>query len=134
METAKVQSPAREQAHPALARTPIRNLRERLSEEIGWLEHGVEDGRPTTLRPLGRAEAGYILSSGERRAWDSPGASGIHANEATPPLPNDDALPTASGSNEVLSVAHELRTILADVLWGVHAGVRKLDVELRRGR
>jgi Capsule assembly protein Wzi len=90
------------EAQSGLAKTLVRTLREQLREEIGWLESGAEDGRPATLRPLGRAEAGYIFSSGERRAWNASGPRGIHASEATPLLPNDDALPIAPGSNEVV--------------------------------
>jgi Capsule assembly protein Wzi len=90
------------QAQTALARSFVRSLRDQLSEEIGWLEQSAEDGRPATLHPLERVEAGYVFSSGEHRAWNSSGPGGIHANEATPLLPNDDALPIAPGSNEVL--------------------------------
>jgi hypothetical protein len=87
-----------------LANSLVRSLREQLHEEIDWLEHDGQDSLPTMLHPLERVEAQYVFSSGVRREMNNNGAQ-IKAQEATPLLPNNDDLPTAGGSNEVLRVS-----------------------------
>src|SRR5581483_5757276 len=59
--------------------------------------------------PLERMQLQYIYSDGNPRRWQtSPIGTQqqccINAEEATPLLPNNDGLPTASGSNEVASL------------------------------
>jgi len=87
-----------------LARSQLAALRLQLHEEIGWIEHNAEDDQPTMVQPTQRVEAGYVFSSGPRRQWQTGGNYGIEAQEATPLLPDNDNLPTAQGSNEVLRV------------------------------
>lgn len=84
-----------------LAQANIDALKLELGREIGWLEENRADDLPAMLVPLQRVEAQYIFSRGERRAMHSGGKSGINADEATPLLANNDALPTSPGSNEV---------------------------------
>ncbi len=86
----------------ALARSVLDALRSELREEIGWLDNNAEDGQPTMVHPLQRVEAQYIFSRGEQRFWDTGGTGGLHAQEGTPLLPNNDGIPTGAGSNEVL--------------------------------
>ena len=89
--------------HNALGDSIVKALRSELREEVGWLEHNAEDDQPTMIQPLQRVEAQYIFSRGEQRFWDSgSGSGGIHAVEGTPLLPDNDGIPTATGSNEVL--------------------------------
>ena len=85
-----------------LARSIVAALRRQLRDEVGWLQHNVEDRLPAMVRPLNRIEGEYIYSAGPRRYWRT-GANGpINAQEQTPLLPNNDALPTAGGSNEIV--------------------------------
>ncbi len=87
----------------ALGDSIVRALRSELREEVGWLENNAEDDQPTMIQPLQRVEAQYIFSRGEQRFWDTgTGAGGIHAVEGTPLLPDNDGIPTATGSNEVV--------------------------------
>jgi hypothetical protein len=82
-----------------LAESLIRVLRSQLSEEVAWLENDAEDDQPTMVHPIERVELSYILSGGQRRQMNN-NYSLIQAEEATPLLPNNDDLPTSSGSNE----------------------------------
>lgn len=92
-------------AHPdALAIELIRSLDAQLEDEISWLNANAEDSQPTMIHPLDRVEMSYIYSQGQRRKWRT-GATGIQAEEGTPLLPNNDGLPTASGSNEILRLS-----------------------------
>ena len=91
---------ASENANP-LAQSMIQVLREQLGEEIGWLEHDAEDDQPTTIHPIERLEATYIFTRGQRRYMNQNTYSFIQAEEQTPLLPNNDGLPTSSGSNEI---------------------------------
>ena len=84
----------------ALASEMLRSLHLQLGEEIGWLVNNREDNLPTMVHPIQRFEAGCIYSHGDPRYWRT-GPSGIQAQEETPLLPDNDALPTGSGSNEV---------------------------------
>jgi hypothetical protein len=91
----------------ALAQSIVSALRSELSQEVGWLENNAEDDQPTMIQPVQRIEAQYVFSRGEQRFWDSDvgggtTSGGIHAVEGTPLLPNNDGIPTATGSNEVL--------------------------------
>jgi hypothetical protein len=89
-----------------LAETLTANLRSQLHEEVGWIENDTEDVQPTTFHPIDRIETQYIFSSGARRQWLSSGPrQALNATEGTPLLPNNDGLPTASGSNEIFRVA-----------------------------
>lgn len=90
-----------------LARSLIRTLRDQLSVEVGWLENDQEDNPPAMFRPVQRIEAQYLFSRGDPRQWrtsatNTPNDGGVNATEATPLLPNNDGLPTAPGSNEIL--------------------------------
>ncbi len=90
-----------------LAQSLIRTLRAQLREEVGWLESNSEDNLPTMFHPVQRVEAQYLFSRGEQRQWrtsqtNGPSDGGINATEATPLMPNNDGLPTATGSNEIL--------------------------------
>lgn len=84
-----------------LAARMVRALRAELSEELGWLERDEENGQPTMIHPLQRAEIEYIYSRGANRFWDTGGRGGLQAAEVTPLLPNNDGIPTGAGSNEV---------------------------------
>jgi capsule assembly protein Wzi len=88
-----------------LARSILEVLNEQLHEEIGWLKSNHEDNLPTMFHPLERAEAQYIYSSGPRRRWQTGPNGPINAEEQTPLLPNNDGIPTASGSNENLRLS-----------------------------
>jgi Capsule assembly protein Wzi len=88
-----------------LARHIIAALRRQLADEIGWLQNNAEDRQPTMVRPLERVEGQYIYSSGSRRYWRTGSNGPINADEQTPLLPNNDALPTAPGSNEIVRLA-----------------------------
>jgi hypothetical protein len=77
-------------------------LHEELGEEIEWLDQGAEEDRPNALHPLQGVEATYLYSSGSTRQWLTGPKGVINAQEATPLLPNNDGLPTDSGSNEIL--------------------------------
>jgi len=85
----------------ALARSIINELRLQLPDEVQWIEQDREDNLPTMFHPVDRIEGEYILSEGTRRELDT-GSKGIDFQEGTPLLPNNDDLPTDSGSNEVL--------------------------------
>jgi len=91
---------ASERSDP-LAQTMIRVLREQLHDEVGWLEHDAEDNQPTTIHPIQELQATYIYTRGQRRYMNQNTGSEINAEEATPLLPNNDGLPTSSGSNEI---------------------------------
>src|SRR5271170_3519652 len=84
-----------------LARNIIEKLRLQLPDEVQWIEQDREDNLPTMFHPVDRIEGEYILSEGTRRELDT-GSKGIDFQEGTPLLPNNDDLPTDSGSNEVL--------------------------------
>jgi capsule assembly protein Wzi len=84
-----------------LAARLVRALRAELSEELGWLERDEENGQPTMIHPLQRAELEYIYSRGAGRFWNTGGSGGLQASEVTPLLPNNDGIPTGAGSNEV---------------------------------
>jgi hypothetical protein len=89
-----------------LAASLVRTLREQLAQEVEWLENDMEDNLPTMVRPLERAQAQYIFTQGEHRLWQTsaasgPPMSGLYAAEAAPLMPNNDGIPTASGSNEI---------------------------------
>lgn len=85
-----------------LASSMVDALRLQLSEEIGWLRSNRAEDLPTVIQPVDRVEAQYIFSNGTHRFWDTGGRGGLHAQEGTPLLPNNDGIPTDSGSNEVL--------------------------------
>lgn len=86
-----------------LAREMLDALKSELSEEIGWIENLAEDRLPTMIHPVQRMEAEYIYSRGDSRIWQTGDPkAGLHATEDTPLLPNNDGIPTASGSNEVV--------------------------------
>jgi hypothetical protein len=72
-----------------------------LPDEVQWIEQDREDNLPTMFHPVDRIEAQYVLSEGTRQQLET-GAKGLDYQEGTPLLPNNDNLPTASGSNEVL--------------------------------
>jgi len=92
-----------EQEYSPLADRIITALRLQLAEEVSWLEGDIEDTLPTMVHPVERVEGGYVFSSGKRRGiTTSNGQGGISWRESTPLLPDNDNLPTASGSNEVL--------------------------------
>lgn len=86
-----------------LAKAMVEELRAELSEEIGWLENDAEDDQPTMVMPVDRVEVQYVYSTGQRRSFGpiDNQSEQLHANEATPLLPNNDDLPTSVGSNEV---------------------------------
>jgi hypothetical protein len=89
-----------------LAASLVQTLREQLAHEVEWLETDAEDDLPAMVQPLERAEAQFIFFQGEQRLWRTSavgvkGEAGLNAGEATPLLPNNDGIPTASGSNEV---------------------------------
>src|SRR5579885_524886 len=86
-----------------LAKVLVAVLRSQLQDEVGWLQNQAEDGQPTTFHPLQSVGVQYIYTSGERRFWDTGGVGGLHAHEGTPLLPHNDGIPTAHGSNEVLT-------------------------------
>jgi len=88
----------------ALASEMLRSLHLQLDEEIEWLVNNREDNLPTMVHPIQRFEAGYFYSHGSQRYWRT-GIDGIDAQEATPLMPNQDGLPSASGSNEVARVS-----------------------------
>lgn len=89
----------------ALAHAILSALKDQLKEEIGWLETNSEDSQPTMIHPLERVEAQYVYSSGQRRQWLSGPNGPINAEEQTPLLPNNDGLPTSTGSNEILRLS-----------------------------
>jgi Capsule assembly protein Wzi len=88
-----------------LARSIIATLRRQLSDEVGWLQGNAEDRQPTMVRPLERVEGQYVYSSGPRRYWHTGPNGPINAQEQTPLLPNNDGLPTAPGSNEIVRLS-----------------------------
>jgi hypothetical protein len=58
------------------------------------------------VQPVERAEVQFIFSQGEQRLWrtsaiGAPGERGLNAQEGTPLLPNNNGIPTASGTSEV---------------------------------
>jgi hypothetical protein len=88
-----------------LAKPLLRSLRQQLHEEVAWLEHHQEDNLPNLLQPVQRAELQYVFSDGTPRANHTSPSAGINFDEATPLLPNNDALPTSPGSNEIARVS-----------------------------
>jgi hypothetical protein len=88
-----------------LAHTLLSSLKEQLREEVGWLESNNEDSQPTMIHPLERIEAQYLYSSGPRRDWFTGRNGPINAEEQTPLLPNNDALPTSTGNNEIIRLS-----------------------------
>lgn len=103
--TIEAQSRVSEASHPdMIALQIVRDLRETLHFEVQLLQTNNEDNPPTAIaNPMDRAEIQYIYSHGPERFWRSSQATGdiIKADEGTPLLPNDDGIPTATGSNEV---------------------------------
>ncbi len=83
-----------------LVRKIIASLREQLAEEVGWIENDSEDGLPTMIHPVERAELSYVYSAGRRTELHTGDNKGISYQEATPLLPYNDDLPTVSGNNE----------------------------------
>jgi hypothetical protein len=106
LEAERIMSDSGRETAPALplARAMVSELRAELAEEIGWLENDAEDDQPSMLMPLDRVEAQYVYSSGRRRSFGPLDAhlEQLHANEATPLLPDNDDLPTSVSNNEVL--------------------------------
>ncbi len=86
--------------HESLADAMLNALREELGEEIGWLRNNAEDLQPTMIHPVERIEAQYIFSRGVRHYWRTNNNT-LDAAEGTPLMPNNDGLPTATGSNEI---------------------------------
>ncbi len=86
-----------------LARPLLHSLRAELREELGWLENHQENNLPNLFHPLERIELQYVYSHGAAREEHTnvPSGTNINFNEATPLLPNNDALPTSPGSNEI---------------------------------
>jgi|YelNatPaOPRAMG01_1025707.scaffolds.fasta_scaffold01927_2 hypothetical protein len=117
--TLEAQANLREAKSPdRIAVEMIHALRRQLHDEVGWLNDGEEDNLPTMFHPLHRVEAQYVFSSGEPRRWITadcvgtispncavPGRGGIYGQEGTPLLPNNDGLPTAPGSNEIVRMS-----------------------------
>jgi hypothetical protein len=89
----------------ALANAMLTALNDQLSEEIGWLKSNREDNQPTMVHPLEDAEIQYLYSTGPRRHWLTGPNGPINAEQGTPLLPNNDGLPTASGSNEIIRLS-----------------------------
>ena len=89
----------------ALAGAMLTALNDQLSEEIGWLKSNAEDNQPTMIHPLEGAGIQYLYSTGPRRHWFTGPNGPINADEGTPLLPNNDGLPTASGSNEIIRLS-----------------------------
>ncbi len=113
--TLEAQANLSETSHPdRIAVQLVRALKSQLHDEVGWLKSGTEDDLPTMFHPIRRVEAQYVFSSGQQREWVSAsgenfppraGYGGIDAHEGTPLLPNNDGLPTAAGSNEILRLS-----------------------------
>ena len=88
----------------AIAREIVREMREQLHQEVGWLQSNNENNPPTAmLNPMDRAELQYIYSRGPQRFWEPGISTGnlLQAHEGTPLLPNNDGVATGSGSNEI---------------------------------
>ena len=91
-----------------LARQLVKELREQLHDEVGWLVDNAEDAQPPVIfHPVERLEMQYVFSSGSQRSWSTgtlktPSDAGLNADEGTPLLPNNDGLPTGAGSNEIV--------------------------------
>ena len=107
IEAARLTLEARRNLHESstpntLAIRMIASLRLQLREEIGWIQHGTVDDRPSAIHPVTRVQADYVFSRGASRMWDTGGRGGLHASEGTPLLPNNDGIPTEAGSNEAL--------------------------------
>ncbi len=67
----------------ALAREIVRELRDQLHEEIGWLQTNNENNPPTAIvHPLERAEVQYIYSTGPERYWRGAAGNLLTADEA----------------------------------------------------
>ena len=95
-----------ERTSDGLASALVRNLREQLAREVGWIDNDEENDQPTMIQPVQRLELQYIFSRGDKRHWDSiNGPAGLHAAEGAPLLPNNDGLPTAPGSNEIVRLS-----------------------------
>lgn len=87
-----------------IAREIVRDLRDQLRLEVGWIQSNNENNPPTAiLNPIQRAELQYIYSRGPERFWQGKPLTGnvLQAEEGTPLLPNNDGIATASGSNEI---------------------------------
>jgi hypothetical protein len=93
-----------------LAQQVIAALKRELREEIGWLNNNQEDDLPNLIHPLQRIETQYIYSHGPVFSEHTPPgkAPQINFDEATPLLPNNNALPTSEGGNEVLRATNWL--------------------------
>ncbi|MGH8322760.1 MAG: capsule assembly Wzi family protein, partial [Steroidobacteraceae bacterium] len=94
----------------ALADVLVHSLRAELPQEVGWLEQGIEDQLPSMAYPIQRVETQLLYSRGEQRQWrtsdiQTKNEAGINAQESTPLLPYNDAIPTATGANEILRAA-----------------------------
>ena len=92
-----------EQPNP-LARSIIQSIRDEFSDEVEWLDQNHEDNPPTMLHPLERVEAQYVYSDGTRRHYPLEDGNNpeFQGQEGTPLLPNNDGIPTSTGSNEIL--------------------------------
>jgi len=88
-----------------LAATLTATLRSQLHEEVGWIENDTEDIQPSVFHPIDRIETQYLFSSGAPRQWLTGPGGALNATEGTPLLPNNDGLPTAPGSNEILRLS-----------------------------
>jgi hypothetical protein len=101
--TIEAQSHLADAANPdSIAREIVRDLRDQLREEIGWIQSNNENNPPTAmLDPIDRAELQYIYSRGPERFWRGSGGNILKADEGTPLLPNNDGIATAPASNEV---------------------------------
>jgi len=84
-----------------LALATLDALHSELALEIGWLEDDHEDNLPPMVRPVQRLALQYVYSSGEQREFYVENAHPVTASEATPLLPDDSDLPSASGNNGV---------------------------------
>jgi hypothetical protein len=101
--TIEAQTHINDATHPdSIAREIVHDLRDQLHQEVRLLEANREDNPPTVVvNPLERAEVQYIYSNGPERFWQGASGNKLKAQEGTPLLPNNDGIPTASGSNEV---------------------------------
>ncbi|HTT75069.1 MAG TPA: capsule assembly Wzi family protein [Candidatus Binataceae bacterium] len=74
-------------------------LHSQLALEVGWLNDDHEDGLPSMVRPVQRMALQYVYSSGARREFYVENEHPVTVDEATPLLPGNSDLPSASGSN-----------------------------------
>jgi len=84
-----------------LAHSILASLHEQFSDEIGWVESNREDDLPTMVHPLQGVEIQSLYSAGPSRYWRTGPKGVINAAEATPLWPNNDGLPTSTGTNEI---------------------------------